>query len=178
MDFRVLRAPGAALGLAAFALVCALMPALGLGALLPLQNANAGSLMTLALVGGMAAPFIFASIVFATLAVYLVANALHVEVNPQGARHERRVFGILARTRAIARSDIAEVALRIAARHQNLFSREPRYTLVARHKDDRTGDVVLAEDVRGQALAGELAALLQGILGTGNPKDLITDERG
>lgn len=175
MDFPVLRAPGAALGLAAFATLCAIMPALGLAAVLPIESANAGAMITLAMVGGMAAPFIFASVVFGALAVYLAANSLHVEVRSAGARNERRIFGVLTREHAIARSDIEEIGLRIASRHQNVFSNEPRYTLVARHKAGRTGDVIVAEDVRGQALASELAGLLQGVLGIETPKTLDTE---
>ena len=164
MDFHVMRSPGAALGLLAFALLCALLPALGLGALLPMKNAGAGSLITLALVGGMAAPFIFACVVFGTLAVYLAANSLHVEVDKNGARHERRVFGLRTRVASIARHDITRVDLRIASRHQNLFSREPRYTLIARHVTGAERDLVVAEDVRGRELATELTALLYGAL--------------
>ena len=175
MHFPVLRAPGAALGLGAFALLCALMPALGLAAVLPVESANASAMLTLAMVGGMAAPFLLASVVFAALATYLAANALQVNINASGAWHERRVFGYFSRQRAIARTDIAEIELRIASRHQNLFSSEPRYTLVARHKDGHAGDVVAAEDVRGQALASELASLLQGVLGIENPKTPATD---
>jgi hypothetical protein len=60
LEFPVMRAPGAALGLAAFALLCGLMPALGLSALLPLESANASAMVSLALIGGFAAPFVLA----------------------------------------------------------------------------------------------------------------------
>ena len=81
LDFPVLRATGAALGLGAFALLCGLMPAIGLSALLPLDQANASAMVSLALIGGFAAPFIIASGVFAVLAIYLPANSLHVEID-------------------------------------------------------------------------------------------------
>jgi hypothetical protein len=160
LEFCVLRAPGVALGLTAFALLCGLMPALGLSALLPLESANASALVSLALIGGFAAPFILASIVFLILAVYLMANSLHVEVNAECIRTVRRVFGRITKTSTIAHADIADIEPRISARYQNMFSATPRYALVAKHHNDRQKDVVVAEDLRGQPLMSELRRLI------------------
>ncbi len=118
LEFPVLRAPGAALGLGAFALLCGLMPAIGLSALLPLDQANASALVSLALIGGFAAPFIMASVVFALLAIYLLANSLHVEISSDGARTRRRVFGCVTQRRFVAAVDIADIEPRIGARYQ------------------------------------------------------------
>ena len=156
----MLRAPGAALGLGAFAVLCGLMPALGLSALLPLESANAPALLSLALIGGFAAPFILASIVFALLAIYLLANSLRVEINAAGVRTERRVFGRVTQLRTIAVADVAGVEPRIGARYQNLFSATPRYALIAKHCTDRRKDAVIAEDLAGQALMIELRTLI------------------
>ena len=168
LDFPVLRATGAALGLGAFALLCGLMPAIGLSALLPLNEANASAMVSLALIGGFAAPFIIASGVFAVLAIYLPANSLHVEIDGDGVRTQRRVFGLVTQSRWIARADIADIEPRIGARYQNVFSDTPRYALVAlaaRHTTTRAGDVVIAEDIAGQALMAELRTLLHGAAG-------------
>ncbi len=159
LEFPVLRVPGVALGLGGFALLCGLMPALGLSAL-PLESANAAALLSLALIGGVAAPFILASLVFALLALYLIANSLRVEIDAQGVRSERRVFGRVTKLCAIARADIVEIEPRIGARYQNVFSSAPRYALVAKHCSAGGKDVVVAEDVLGQALMIELRSLI------------------
>lgn len=160
LDFPALRAPGIALGLLAFALVCGLMPALGLGALLPLKNADAETLVSLALIGGFAAPFILASVVFALLAIYQLANALQVEVTASGIRTERRLFGRVIKHADIAQADIADIEPQIGARFQNVFSRTPRYALRAKHRSDRNRDVIVAEDLAGQAHMTELRTFL------------------
>lgn len=160
LAFPVLRAPQAALGLGIFALLCGLMPALGLAALLPLEAASATALLSLALIGGMAVPFIVASGVFAWLAVYLLTNSLRVEVSAAGVHTERRVFGRVTRRCDIARADIAAVEPRIGARHQNVFSATPRYALIAKHALERSKDVVVAEDLAGQPLMSDLRAMV------------------
>lgn len=165
LDFPVLRAPGTALGLLAFSLLCGAMPAVGLSALLPLEAGNASAIVSLALIGGFAAPFILTSIVFALLAIYLLSNALHVEISAGGVRSERRVFRYVTRHLEIARADIAGVEPRISARYQNLFSATPRYTLIAKHASSRNKDVTVAEDVAGQPLMIELQALICSTLG-------------
>jgi hypothetical protein len=165
LDFVVLRARAPALSLGAFALLCGVMPALGLSALLPLDTANASAMVSLALIGGFAAPFVLASLVFAALSIYLLSNTLHVEVRDQHVRTERRVFGCITRRRDIARADIADVEPRIGARYQNVFSTTPRYALVARHATTRAGDVVVAEDLAGQAVMLEVRTLLCAALG-------------
>jgi hypothetical protein len=160
LDFPVLRAPDVALSLGVFAVLCALMPAIGLSALLPLQTASASAMVSLALIGGFAAPFILAGVVFALLAVYLLSNSLRVVIDAKGVRTERRVFGRLVRVRAITRAQIADIEPRIGARYQNVFSATPRYSLIARHRDGRSGDVVVAETLAGQALMAELHTLI------------------
>lgn len=165
LEFPVLRAPGVALGLAAFALLCGLMPALGLSALLPLESANASAMLSLALIGGFAAPFMLASIVFAVLAIYLLANSLRVDIDADGIRTERCIFGRITSLREIEREDITEVEPRIGARYQNVFSATPRYALIARHREQRSKDVVVAEDLVGQPLMIEVRALIRTALG-------------
>ncbi len=160
LNFFVLRAPGAALGLIAFALLCGLMPALGLSALLPLESGNASALVSLALIGGFAAPFILASVAFAVIAIYLLANSLQVEVCGNVINTERRVFGRITRRSTIARADVADIEPRISARYQNIFSATPRYALIAKHHAERRQDVVIAEDLCGQALMIDVRTLI------------------
>ena len=160
LDFPVCRAWGPALGLSAFALLCGVMPALGLSALLPLQTASASALVSLALIGGFATPFILASIVFLLLAIYLLANSLHVEISADHIRAERRLFGRRVKTVTITRGDIADIEPRISARDQNVFSATPRYALVAIHRTERSRDVVVAEDLAGPALMNEVRTLI------------------
>ncbi len=170
LTFPVLRAPGVALSLAAFALLCGLMPALGLSALLPLESANASAMVSLALIGGFAAPFMLASVVFAALAIYLAANSLRVEIDAAGVRTERRVFGYVTRKCAIARDAITDIEPRIGARYQNVFSSTPRYALIARHRDGPSNNIVVAEDLAGQAIMQEVRALICAALDTTNIK--------
>ena len=160
LEFPVLRAPTVALSLGIFALLCGLMPALGLSALLPLESGNAAAMLSLALIGGLAAPFMLASVVFAMLTIYLLANSLRVEITAQSIRTERRIFGHITRVREIMRADIADIEPRIGARYQNVFSATPRYSLVARHGTARSGDVVVAEDLAGQALMADMRTLI------------------
>lgn len=141
-------------------MVCALIPATGLSALLPVANADASTMIAVALVGGLAAPFILASVAFAGLCVYTLMNALTVEISGSKIRTERRLFDRLVRVREIACADIAEVQPRISARFQNVFSPTPRYALVAKHRADRTCDVIIAEDLIGQTVMTELHALI------------------
>ena len=173
LNFPVLRAPGVALGMGAFAAVCGLMPALGLFALPPIRG-DTPAFLSLALMGGLAAPFMLAAVVFAVLAIYLAANSLHVHIDNDGARTTRRVFGFVTGMRDIGRSDVADIEPRIAARHQNVFSSTPRYSLIARHAQSNTQgcnkDVILAEDLVGQALMSEARSLILAAL------DLRVDE--
>lgn len=157
--FPALRAPGAALGLLLFAALCGLMPALGLGALLPLEAGNAAAFVSLALIGGFAAPFILACGVFTLLAIYQLANSLTVEIDAEGVKSERRVFGYSTKRRALARAEIAAIEPRASARFQNLFSTVPRYALIARHRETRALDVVIAEDLTGAAIMQPVQAL-------------------
>jgi len=151
LEFAAARALAPALGLLAFAAVCALLPALGLSAMLPLDRANAAAIASLTLIGGFAAPFILASVVFAAIAVYQLSNTLCVDIEPDGIHTERRVLGYLTQRRHIARADIADIEPSISARFQNAFGKTPRYALIARHRHIRAGDVVIAEDVLGAA---------------------------
>jgi hypothetical protein len=164
LRFPVLRAPAPALGLLAFAALCGLLPALGLSALLPLQADNAAAMVSLALIGGFAAPFVLAGATFALLAVYSLANSLRVDITPRGVQSERRVFGCVTRRGQIARENIASIEPQISARYQNLFSTTPRYALIAKHVAGRDGDVVIAEDVPGHLLMIELRTLACGTL--------------
>lgn len=163
--FPMLRAPGVALSLGAFSLLCGLMPAIGLSVFLPLQTANASAMISLALIGGFAAPFLLASVVFAALTVYLLANSLRVDISADSIRTERRVFGRITRRCEIAREDVADIEPRIGARYQNAFSSTPRYALIAKHRTERGGDVVVAEDLAGQALMIDVRALIRAALG-------------
>lgn len=163
--FPMLRAPGVALSLGVFSLLCGLMPAIGLSVFLPLQTANASAMISLALIGGFAAPFLLASVVFAALTVYLLANSLRVDISADSIRTERRVFGRITRRCEIAREDVADIEPRIGARYQNALSSTPRYALIAKHRTERGGDVVVAEDLAGQALMIDVRALIRAALG-------------
>ena len=163
LNFPVLRAPGVALGLGGFAFLCGVMPALGLSALLPIKDASA--FVSLALIGGLAAPFMLAAVVFAVLAVYLLANSLFVEIDGDGVRTTRRVFGFVTATHAITRGTIADIEPRIGARYQNVFSSVPRYSLIARNSTANNTDVIVAEDLAGQTLMRETRSLLMAALG-------------
>lgn len=166
--FPVLRAPGVALGVGAFAFACALLPVLGLSAMLPLKSADAAGMVSLALIGGVAAPFALASVVFGVLAIYMLANSLTVRVTPADVTAVRRVFGRAVQRREIARGDIARIESHVSARHQNVFGATPRYRLLARHRESRGADVVIAEDLIGGAARDKVQTLVESILNGGN----------
>jgi hypothetical protein len=162
--FPVLRAPGVALTTGVFGLVSAFLPALSLAALLPLQSADGMAMVSLALLGGMAAPFLLASVVFTVLAIYMLSNSLTVTVTPAGVHAIRRVFGRAVQLREIAQDDVAQLESQISARYQNVFGAIPRYRLVAQHRDGRSNDVVIAEDLIGAEIRDEVQKLVESIL--------------
>lgn len=165
LGFPVLRASGAAISLLVFAVLCGVMPAVGLSALLSLDSGGAAAAVSLALIGGLAAPFIVASVVFLVLAIYLQVNALHVTIDQNGIRSERRIFGRVIARHEMARGDIADIEPRIGARYQNLFSSLPRYALIAKHHAVRSKDMVIAEDLAGQQQMIDLRAVIEDALG-------------
>ena len=73
---------------------------------------------------------------------------------------QRRVFGRITRRSTIARADVADIEPRISARYQNIFSATPRYALIAKHHAERRQDVVIAEDLCGQALMIDVRTLI------------------
>jgi len=169
--FPALRAPGVALSVGAFAFVCALLPVLGLSAMLPLKSGDAATMLSLALIGGMAAPFVLASVVFGMLAVYMLCNSLTVRVTPAGVSAVRRIFGRPVKLSEITRGDIARIEVQINARYQNVFGTVPRYRLLARHRESRSADVVIAEDLIGTAVRDDVQTLVESIL-----SDVSTDK--
>jgi hypothetical protein len=162
--FPALRAPGVALSVGAFAFVCALLPVLGLSAMLPVKNGDAAVMLALALIGGMAAPFVLASVVFGVLAIYMLCNSLTVHVTPAGVSAVRRILGRPVKLSEITRGDIARIEMQINARYQNVFGTTPRYRLLARHRESRSADVVIAEDLIGTEVRDDVQTLIESIL--------------
>jgi len=119
--------------------------------LVPPGVPGAYGLLVLALIGGLIAPFMLCGLVFVALGAYMLANSLRVSANPLRIITHRRAFGLPLSTRELMCSELAILDAEILARFQNAFSAETIYRLVARAKTGRSGDLVVAESLRGQA---------------------------
>jgi hypothetical protein len=157
--FPPLRAPEVALPLAAFGVIAAAMPGIAIIALLPLAVANAGNLLGASLLGGFVVPFVAFGSFIVAVAIYMLANALHVRVSASAIDTARSVFGVVVKRRRLERREIVAVQPEIPSRYQSLFSSTPSYQLVAR--DSHARRVVVAETLRGEAAMEAIKALIE-----------------
>jgi hypothetical protein len=157
--FPPLRAPEVALPLAAFGVIAAAMPAVAIVALLPVAVTSAGNLLGASLLGGFVVPFVAFGSFIVALAIYMLANALHVRVSASAIDTARIVFGVVVKRRRLDRHEIVAVQPEIPSRYQSLFSSTPSYQLVAR--DSHARRVVVAETLRGETAMEEIKALIE-----------------
>ena len=139
-------------GAIAFALGAVAVAALGGGAL----GTSSGAL-TAVLVGAFVLPFAAFGAVLAAQALFMVANALRVDVDREGIVSARTLVGLTVRRRRMRKSDVSAIEPFIASRYQSLFSREPRFHLVAYDVARRTR-IVVAESLVGEALMERVRA--------------------
>jgi hypothetical protein len=159
--FPPLRNGAAALPLSVFGTLCIVLPLAAVFVLVPPGAPGAYGLLVLALIGGLIGPFMLCGIVFVALGIYMLANSLRVSADPVRIATQRRAFGLPVATRELACSNAAAIEAEIPSRFQNAFSTETIYRLVARAKTGRSGDVIVAESLRGQALMEELKRELE-----------------
>ena len=159
--FPPLRTRTAALALGFFGIVCILLPLFAVsGALTAMGGGSAHGLLIIALLGVFVVPFPVFGAVFFVLAIYMLANSLSVTASSHGIRTVRRVFGLKLRERELKRSEIAALEIQTAARYQSLFSAEPIFRLVACHATLRKNNLVIAENLPGEALTDRVHALI------------------
>lgn len=159
--FPPLRAPAAALALGFFGVVCLALPLFAVsGALATIGSNPAHGLLIIALLGAFVVPFPVFGAVFVALAVYLLANSLTVTVSPSAIRTVRRVFGLKLSERELKRPEISALEAQSAAKYQGLFSAEPNFRLVARHATLRKNNLVVAENLQGEAMMAQVQALI------------------
>jgi hypothetical protein len=118
------RMPEVALPLAVFGIIAAAIAAVALAALLP-GLADTSNVLSAVLVSAFVLPFLAFGAIFMLLAVYMVANALHVRIDSAGIETARSIFGLVTKRRRIAHADIGSVEAQIASRYQSLFSADP-----------------------------------------------------
>ena len=159
--FPPLRDAGTALALGVFGVLCIVLPLAAVYALVPPGVPVSYGLLVLALIGGLIVPFMLCGIVFVVLGIYMMANSLRVSADPVRIATHRRAFGLPVSTRELACSEIAAIEAEIPSRFQNAFSTETIYRVVARAKTGRSGDVVVAESLRGQALMEQVRRELE-----------------
>lgn len=150
--FPPLRDAGTALALGVFGALCIVLPLAAVYALVPPGVPGAYGLLVLALIGGLIGPFMLCGIVFVALGIYMMANSLRVSADPVRIVTHRRAFGLPVSTHEVACSEITGIEAEIPSRFQNAFSTGAIYRLVARAKTGRSGDVVVAESLHGDAL--------------------------
>lgn len=150
--FPPLRNGSAALPLGVFGVLCAVLPLAAIEALVPPGVPLPYGLLVLALIGGIAAPFMLCGIVFVGLAFYMVANSLRVSVDAIRITAVRHVFGLRVSRRELPCSEMREIEAEIPARFQNAFGAGTSYRLVARARAGRARDVVVAESLPEEAI--------------------------
>lgn len=155
--FPPLRTPEVALLLGLFGMVCMALP---LFTLAGVPAGGAHGLLAIALLSAFVAPFPVFGAVFVALAAYMLANSLTVSVNASAIRTVRRVFGFALSRRELKCAEITGLKAQIAAKYQELFSREPYFRLVARHATLRRKDLVVAESLKGEAMMAQMQALI------------------
>jgi hypothetical protein len=159
--FPPLRAPAAALGLAAFGVVCTAMPAAAGAAIVSALGFDAHGLLVIALLAGFVVPFFAFGLTFTALAVYQLANSLYVRVERAGIATARRAFGLTFARRLIAAADIVAIKPQIPSRFQSPFAVEPSYRLVAVPRDPARDRVIVAENLIGEALMERIKKLIE-----------------
>jgi hypothetical protein len=157
--FPPLRSPAAAIPLALFGAIAAAVPAAVIAALLPTLVANAGNLLATVLIASFVLPFVVFGAILVAIAVYMLANALHVRADAAGIETTRLVFGAIVKRRRIARAEIRSIEPQIPTRYQSPFGAAPAYHLYARTADGRR--VVVAETLRGEEAMERVKALIE-----------------
>lgn len=157
--FPPLRSKSVALPLAVFGTLAAAVPGAAIAALLPSLVANAGNLLAAVLIASFVLPFVVFGAVLVAVAIYMLANALHVRADASAIETTRLVFGAIVRRRRIARTDIVAIEPQIPTRYQSLFAGEPSYHLYARTADGSR--IVVAETLDGEAAMERVKDLIQ-----------------
>jgi hypothetical protein len=157
--FPPLRSMAAALPLALFGAIAAAVPGAVIAALLPSLIANAGNLLATVLMASFVLPFVVFGAILVVIAVYMLANALHVRADAQAIETTRLLFGAIVRRRRVERSDLRSIEPQIPSRYQSLFGSAPSYHLYARTADGRR--VVVAETLDGEAAMARVKALIE-----------------
>lgn len=157
------RIPHVALALAAFGVIACALALVGTAVMLESALANTAGVLGALMMVGFVAPLGVFGVIFLVLAVYMLANALLVRVEPAGIATSRRLFGLVVARRHVPREALAELEPEIASRHQSFFSVEPVYQLVARDAT-RKARVVVAESLQGAALMNEVKSLIESVI--------------
>lgn len=157
--FPPLRAPMVAAPLALFGAIAAAVPGIATGALLPSLLLDTGSLLAAILVASFVLPFVVFGGALVVIAIYMVANALHVRADAAAIDTTRYLFGFAVRRRHVGRADIRGIEAQIPSRYQSLFGAVPSYHLYARTNDGRR--IVVAETLQGEADMERVKALLE-----------------
>jgi hypothetical protein len=157
--FPPLRSAAAAIPLALFGAIAAAVPGAVLTSLLPTLVVDAGRLLAMVLIATFVLPFVVFGVVLVVIAIYMLANALHVRADTHAIETTRLVFGAIVRRRRIARADIKSIEPQIPTRYQSLFGSAPAYHLYARTADGRR--VIVAETIDGEEAMQRVKALIE-----------------
>lgn len=155
--FPPLRNIGAAAGFGAFGVVSIALPAAAAAGVSVAEAPGVHSWMAIILVAGFALPVLAFGVVFVALAAYLVGNSLTVKAGPDRIVTTRRLFGLVVSGRVLPCAEIAALEPQRPRQIQSQFSPEVRYRLVARNRDPRRANLVVAESLPGRAAMEQLA---------------------
>lgn len=146
-------------------MLCIVLPLAAVHSLVPPGVPVPYGLLTLALVGGLAMPFMLCGFAFVCLGAYMAANSLRVCAGPARVATVRRLCGFAVSRRELASAQITAIEAELPARFQNAFGMEANYRLVARARAGRSGDVVVAESLHGSARMEQVKRELESACG-------------
>ncbi len=169
--FPPLRSAGASIGLGAFGVICTALPTVAGAALVSALGFDTHGLLVIALLAGFIVPFFAFGLVFIALAVYQLANSLHVRVERAGIATARRAFGLTFGRRIIAGANIAAVVPRIPSRFQSPFAAEASYRLIALNRAPGKAGMVVAESLAGEALMERVRILIEDAAGVSRSEE-------
>lgn len=160
--FPPLRMISVALPLAAFGVIAGGLAAVGAAVMVAGDLTTGAGILGAVLLAGFVAPFALFGLTFVLLAIYMMANALTVQIDPRGARSERKLFGFTVRQSFMRRDVMRRIEPRILSRHQSLFSGAAFYQLVAYAAGGET--MTLAEGLHGEEMMNEVRQRIESAL--------------
>lgn len=156
--FPPLRAAGSALMLALFGAACGVIGTAAVSGLVRSGESATASMLALAFAGVFALPLLGLGLLFIAIAIWTALNSLTVDVDITGLCTVRRWLGFTVARHALPRHEIAAIEIRLMAKYIGVFGASRYYRLVAlaRESQARPRTLVIADSLKGDAMAEEV----------------------